>query len=52
MELTTLIDAFVEVGILIGLGIIGMGAALSLPDLLPHVRDAKDARSALHPETY
>jgi type II secretory pathway pseudopilin PulG len=52
MDLIVMIDGLFEIGVLIATAIVGMGAALSLPELLPHVGDAKDARSALHVETY
>lgn len=52
MDWIVLIDALVEIGTLAATAFLGMGAALSLPDLLPRVGDAKDAPSALHLETY
>jgi hypothetical protein len=52
MDFTVLIDALFEIGTYAAIAVVVVGAALALPDLLPHVGDAKDAPSALHPETY
>jgi len=52
MDVTMLIDAIFEIATFAAIAFLGLGAGLSLPDLLPHVGDAKDARSPLHLETY
>ncbi|MCX7891058.1 MAG: hypothetical protein N2544_01655 [Burkholderiales bacterium] len=52
MDMVVLIDALFEAGWVMALVFLAAGAALCLPDLVPHVGERPETRSPLHTETY